>query len=78
MKKGEERKEKGINQEDAASLSGSDIGEFGTEYEFFISEETKVKENIANGFRTREPLKKDDNGDQSKVFFLPDFFSDED
>jgi hypothetical protein len=78
MKKGEERKEKSRNQEDATSLSGSDIGEFGIEYEFFITEDTKVKENIANEFRPREPVKRDDNRDQSKAFFLPDFFPEED
>jgi hypothetical protein len=78
MKKEEERKEKGRNQEDEISRSGSDIGEFGIEYEFFITEDSKVKENISNGFRPREPVKREDNRDQSKTFFLPDFFSDED
>jgi hypothetical protein len=78
MKKEAERKEKGRNQEDEISNSGSDLGEFGLEYEFFITEDSRVKENISNTMRPREPIKREENRDQSKTFFLPDFFSDED
>lgn len=76
MKKEEERKEKDRNQED--KVSGSDTGEFGIEYDFFITEDTKTRENILYGSGAREPIKREDNTDQSKTFFLPDFFSDED
>ena len=78
MKKEEERKEKDRNREDEVSRSGSDLGEFGIEYEFFINEDSKFKENISNGFGPSEPVKREDDRDQSKTFFLPDFFSDED
>ena len=78
MKKEGERKEKGRNREDEVSHSGSDLGEFGIEYEFFINEDSKFKENISNGFGPSEPVKREDDRDQSKTFFLPDFFSDED
>ena len=78
MKKEGERKEKDRNREDEVSRSGSDLGEFGIEYEFFISEDSKFKENISNGFSPSEAVKREDDRDQSKTFFLPDFFSDED
>lgn len=78
MKKEAGHKEKGRNQEDEISNSGSDLGEFGLEYEFFITEDSRVKENISNPMRPREPMKREENRDQSKTFFLPDFFSDED
>jgi len=78
MKKEAESKEKGKNQEDEISNSGSDLGEFGLEYEFFITEDSKVKENISIPMRPREHIKREENRDQSKVFFLPDFFSSED
>jgi hypothetical protein len=78
MKKGEERREKGREQEDVTSIWESDVGQFGMEYDFFITGETRVKENIADGFPARGPLKKDDNIDECKTFFLPDFFPDED
>jgi hypothetical protein len=78
MKKEAEHKEKGRNQEDEISSSGSDLGEFGLEYEFFITEDSRVKDNISHQMRPREPVKREENRDQSKTFFLPDFFSDED
>lgn len=78
MKKEAENKEKGRNQEDEVSSPGFDLGEFGLEYEFFITEDTKGKEGTVKVFRPREPVKRVDNRDQSKTFFLPDFFSDED
>jgi hypothetical protein len=46
MKREEERKDKDKNQEDEVSGSGSDIGEFGVEYDFFITEDAKVKKGI--------------------------------
>jgi hypothetical protein len=78
MKKEAEHKENGRNQEDEISSSGYDLGEFGLEYEFFITEDSRVKENISNSMRPREPVKREENRDQSKTFFLPDFFSGED
>jgi hypothetical protein len=74
MKKEEERKEKDKNQEDKVSGSGSDIGEVGVEYEFFITEDAKAKEELSNGVDPRETVKRENNTDQSKTFFLPDFF----
>ncbi|MGO9137557.1 MAG: hypothetical protein ACLP9S_14675 [Syntrophales bacterium] len=78
MKKEEERKEKGKNWEERASGSGSDLGEFGTEYEFFITEDHKAKEEMSSGVDPRETVRSEDHTDQSKAFFLPDFFPDED
>ena len=78
MKKEAEHKEKGRNQEEEGSNSVYDLGEFGLEYEFFITEDSRVKENISNRVRPREPIKREENRDQSKTFFLPDFFSNED
>jgi hypothetical protein len=70
MKKEEERKEK--DQED--KVSGSELGEFGTEYEFFITDDARAKEESQNGIDQRETKKRKDDRDQSKTFFLPDFF----
>jgi len=78
MKKEEERKEKDKNQEEKVSRSGSELGEFGTEYEFFITDDARAKEELPNGVDPRETVKRDDDRDQSKTFFLPDFFSHED
>ena len=74
MKKEEERKDKDKNQEDEGSVPGYDIGEFGGEYDFFITEDAKVKKELSNGVDLRETVKRDNNTDQSKTFFLPDFF----
>ena len=73
MKKEEERKEKVKNQEDEVSCSGSELGEFGIEYEFFITDDTKAKKELSNGVDPRETVKREDHRDQSKTFFLPDF-----
>ena len=74
MKKEEEGKDKDKNQEDGVSGRGSDIGEFGMEYDFFITEDAKVKKELSNGVDPRETARKENNTDQSKTFFLPDFF----
>ncbi len=78
MKKEEERKEKDKNQEEKVSVSGSELGEFGTEYGFFITDDARAKEELPNGVDPGEIVKRDDDRDQSKTFFLPDFFSHED
>ncbi|MCG6533099.1 MAG: hypothetical protein L7F78_00115 [Syntrophales bacterium LBB04] len=78
MKREEERKDKDKNQEDKLSGSVADIGEFGIEYEFFITEGAKAKEESLSGVGPRETVKREDSKDQSKTFFLPDLFSDED
>jgi hypothetical protein len=72
MKKEEERKEKDKNQED--KVSGSELGEFGTEYEFFITDDARAKEESYNGADQKETARRQDDRDQSKTFFLPDFF----
>jgi hypothetical protein len=78
MKEEEERKKAHKNQEDKASGSWSELGEFGTEYEFFITDDARVKEELSCGVDPRETVKREDGMDQSKTFFLPDFFFDED
>jgi hypothetical protein len=74
MKKEEERKEK--DQE--YKVSGSELGEFGTEYEFFITDDARAKEESQNGIDHRETKKRKNDRDQSKTFFLPDFFPNKD
>ena len=78
MKKEERRKAKGKNWEEKVSGSGSDLGEFGTEYEFFITEDYRTKEEMSSGADPREMVRNEDQTDQSKAFFLPDFPPDED
>lgn len=77
MKKEEQRKKKNKSQEDKVSGSGSELGEFGTEYEFFITDDARAKEELSWGVDPRETVKREDDIDQSKTFFLPDFFSHE-
>jgi hypothetical protein len=74
MKKEEERKDKDRNQEDKIPGESSDLGEFGTEHEFFITDDARVKEELSDGVDARETVKMADDRDQSKTFFLPDFF----
>ena len=79
MKKKEEESRKDKNQEEKVSDPASELGEFGLEYEFFMTEATRGKENAVNGADLREPvIRKEDAEDQSKTFFLPDVFSCED
>jgi hypothetical protein len=81
MKK-EERasEEREKNQESKFSSSDADIGEYGFEYDFFITEKSSVTEKIET-VRTNVTLdrvKTQERTDQSKTFFLPDFFYHED
>jgi hypothetical protein len=78
MKKEEEHKDKNRNQEDNIPGGSSELGEFGTEYEFFISDDARVKEELSDGADARETVKWAYDRDQSKTFFLPDFFPHED
>ncbi|HBH86793.1 MAG TPA: hypothetical protein DDY17_04215 [Syntrophaceae bacterium] len=62
------------------SLPDADFGndEYGFEYDFFI---TTNNENIEKKLSVLQPRKKEkvkDTEDQSKTFFLPDFFVHED
>ena len=77
MKKEARRRKKERNKEEKPSDSPSDLGEFGTEYEFFMTEVTKGKETALNGpgGAVGRPEKPED---QSKTFFLPDFFPSDD
>ena len=59
------------------SGSGADMGEFGIEYEFFITEDAKAKKELSNGVDPGETVKREDDTDQTKTFFLPDFLSHE-
>jgi hypothetical protein len=77
MKKEEkEQKEKDRNQED--TLSSVDSGEYGFEYDFFITENTKFIEESSTKVQPIAREKTEYAADQSKTFFLPDFFSHED
>jgi len=77
MKKEEkEHKEKDRNQEERFSSEDSD--EYGFEYDFFITDNSKVVEKSPTKFQPITPKKAEYATDQSKTFFLPDFFSHED
>ena len=77
MKKEEkENKGKDRNQEDRFSHVDSD--EYGFEYDFFITENSSVIEKSSSKFQPMAQKKTEYPTDQSKTFFLPDFFSHED
>ena len=81
MKKEEKRSlENGRNQEEELSDSETDIGEYGFEYDFFVTEKSSEREKISTPLKnvTQDRGKAQDSKDQSKTFFLPDFFSYED
>ncbi len=71
-----EHKDKNRNQEDRFSSVDSD--EYGFEYDFFITENSRVMEKSSNKFKPIAQKKTEYATDQSKTFFLPDFFSHED
>jgi len=77
-KEGKERKDKNINQEDAFSDAEVDNDEYGFEYEFFITTNSKNIEKKLTEPKSNRPEKGKDTTDQSKTFFLPDFFVHED
>jgi hypothetical protein len=81
MKKEEKRsKENGKNQEEELSDSETDNSEYGFEYDFFVTEKSSMMDKIST-FKTNDTqngIKAQKNIDQSKTFFLPDFFSHED
>jgi len=77
MKKEEkEQKDKEKNQENG--FSSVDSGEFGFEYDFFITENSRVTEKSSSKLPPMAQGKKEYATDQSTTFFLPDFFSRED
>ncbi|MEN6318622.1 MAG: hypothetical protein ABFD82_07700 [Syntrophaceae bacterium] len=81
MKKEEKRSEEnGKNQEEELSDSETDIGEYGFEYDFFVTEKNSMTDKISTlkTNETRDQIKAQESIDQSKTFFLPDFFSHED
>jgi adenine specific DNA methylase Mod len=73
-----ERKEIEKNQEDKFSGSESDSSEYGIEYDFFITENFRYTKKKTNRYQPGKQRKGDETIDQSKTFFLPDFFSHED
>lgn len=66
------------NQEGKFSGSESDSSEYGIEYDFFITENFRYTEKKTNRYQPGKQRKGDEAKDQSKTFFLPDFFSHED
>ena len=81
MKKEEKRsKENGRSQEEELSDSETDLGEYGFEYDFFITGKNLIID-IFLTLKTNETqsqIKTQESVDQSKTFFLPEFFSHED
>lgn len=78
MKKEEkERNEKIKNQEESFSNVESGSDEYGFEYDFFIAASENVEKKLTK-IQPIQKLKKEDKTNQSKTFFLPDFFGNED
>ena len=76
MKKEEKGyREKEKNQEDR--MLSADYGEYGFEYEFFITE-NNVMEKSSTKFQPIVQEKKEYATDQIEEFFLPEFFSHDD
>lgn len=73
-----ERTEIEKNQEDKFSGSESDSSEYGIEYDFFITENFRHTKKKTTRYQQGKQRKGDETTDQSKTFFLPDFFSHED
>jgi hypothetical protein len=79
MKKEDRERDKNErNREGNFSGSEEEIGEYGFEYDFFISEKNTVIGKRETTSQTQNLIKGEDSTDQSKTFFLPDFFSHED
>jgi len=76
-KEGKGRKDKIINQEDTFSDTELSNDEYGFEYDFFITTNHNIEKKLATAKRSK-PEKGEDTQDQSKTFFLPDFFIHED
>lgn len=78
MKKGEKgRKDKIANQEDAFSDAELSNDEYGFEYDFFITTNKDIEKKFSS-VKHNKPQKGEETQDQSKTFFLPDFFIHED
>jgi hypothetical protein len=64
-------------QEDAFSETELSNDEYGFEYDFFITKKNIIENNLSS-VKHKKPEKGEDTQDQSKAFFLPDFFIHED
>lgn len=51
--------------------------EYGFEYDFFITKNNNFEKNLSS-LKRKKPEKGEDTQNQSKTFFLPDFFIHED
>ena len=71
-------KDKNINQED--TLSDEELGndEYGFEYDFFITKNGKSIDEKLSEIKPKIRKKDKNKEDQSKTFFLPDFFTHDD
>ncbi len=77
-KEGKGRKDKIVDQEETFSGLESGNDEFGFEYDFFIRESGKGTKKELTRHQPDKPKKRGETKDQSKEFFLPDFFIHED
>jgi hypothetical protein len=76
-KEGKRRKDRITNQEDTFSDAELSNDEYGFEYDFFITTNNNSEKKVATIKRSK-PEKGEEKQDQSKTFFLPDFFIHED
>lgn len=79
MKREEKRRRGKVKkkQEDAFSETELSNNEYGFEYDFFITKKNIIENNLSS-VKNKKPEKREDTQDQSKAFFLPDFFIHED
>jgi hypothetical protein len=64
-------------QEDSFSDTELSNGEYGFEYDFFITKNSIFEKKLSS-VKHKKTEKGEDTQDQSKAFFLPDFFIHED
>ncbi|NTW73122.1 MAG: hypothetical protein HGA49_12900 [Eubacteriaceae bacterium] len=81
MKKEEKGRRGNIKkkQEDTFSDTDTELSndEYGFEYNFFITKNNNIEKKISS-VKHKKQEKGEDTQDQSKAFFLPDFFTHED
>jgi hypothetical protein len=79
MKKEEKGRRGKVKKKQEVTLSDTELSndEYGFEYDFFITKNNIIERKISS-VKHKRPEKGEDTQDQSKAFFLPDFFTDED
>lgn len=79
MKKEEKGRRGKVKKKQDDTFSDTELSsdEYGFEYDFFITKNNIIEKKISS-VKHKKKEKKEDTQDQSKAFFLPDFFTHED